>query len=303
MVIRGKTLRGAGFAALAIAGAVALPASAWAVAENWQIYFSESASPIMDSIRDFNYWIQILIGLIVLLVLVLLAWVLVRYNAKANPVPSRTSHNSFIEVIWTIGPVLILVGIAIPSFALLFAQYDPARAIPDYDPATAVTVKATGLQWSWKYEYPDLGLVEDQGTAIYSNPLPKEALAEGQVRLLSVDYPFVVPVDTVIRLQATADPTGVIHAVALPAFGVKIDAVPGRIHEMWFLAEREGIYYGQCSELCGTGHYNMPLEVRVVSPEVFQQWAETMVSDPDGANALLAAAEEARKANLAVAAR
>lgn len=296
-MIWGKTLRGAALATAAIAGAVALPASAWAVAEDWQIYFSESGSPVMDMIRSFNYGLQILIGLIVLFVLVLLAWVMIRYNAKRNPVPSRTSHNSFIEVVWTIGPVLILVGIAIPSFALLFAQYDPARAIPDYDPATAVTVKATGMQWSWKYEYPDLGLVEDQGTAIYSNPISDDLLTEGQHRLLSVDYPMVVPVGTVIRIQATADPTGVLHAVAIPAFGVKLDAVPGRINEMWFLAQREGIYYGQCSELCGTNHYNMPLEVRVVSPELFRQWAEMTVSDPDGANALLASAEEARKAN------
>lgn len=280
--------------AFGLAMAASLPFAGAVRAEephNWQIYFQESASPIMTQIREFNYWLQIVIALIAAFVLALLVIVITRFNARANPVPSRTSHNTAIEVLWTVVPVLILVGIAIPSFSLLFNQYDPGRVIADYDPATAVTIKATGNQWSWTYTYPDNGGIE-----LYSNPIPDDALAPGQPRLLAADYPMVVPVNTVIRLQATSDPTGVIHAVAIPAFGVKLDAVPGRITEMWFLAEREGTFYGQCSELCGLNHYNMPIEVRVVSKEQFDQWAGTAVSDPDAANQLLVEWDNQRRA-------
>lgn len=273
-----------------------MPAAANA-AEDWQIYFPDAASPIMEQILSFNYGLQIIIGLIVLLVMGLLAWVIIRYNAKANPVPSKTSHNTVVEVLWTIVPVLVLVGIAIPSFSLLFAQYDPARAIEDYDPADTITVKATGWQWFWSFSYPDNGDFE-----IFSNPIRDEnGEPAGEPRLLEVDNPMVVPVGTVIRLQSTADPSGVIHSFAMPSVGVKVDAVPGRINEVWFRADREGTFYGQCSELCGVNHFFMPIEMRVVSEAQFAEWAELAATDPTAASALLDTWDEERAATAAVA--
>ncbi|MGV8839948.1 MAG: cytochrome c oxidase subunit II [Bauldia sp.] len=271
---------------LAAAAALLAPGAALAQdhAEDWQIYFSEAASPIMENIRSFNGGIMIVITVITIFVMILLATVMIRFNSRRNPVPSKTTHNTMIEVLWTVVPVLILVGIAIPSFSLLFAQYDPGRIIADYDSEADLTLKATGQQWFWQYDYPDHPGIR----TITSTPLAEDALGPDDLRLLSVNNPAVVPVGTVVRLQITSGPTGVIHAFALPSMGVKLDAVPGRITESWFRADREGIFYGQCSELCGRAHYNMPIEVHVVSAEQFDQWVAAMEArDQAGANALL----------------
>lgn len=288
---------GAGLAAFT---AAAFASSAASALEDWQINFQEAASPVMERITSFNNGIMVLITLITLFVLALLTWVLIRYRAKVNPVPSKTTHNTTIEVLWTIVPVLILVGIAIPSFGLLFDQYDPARVIDDYDPETALNVKVRGNAWNWTYFYLDAeyDIGNDPRAGQYTS-LPAgdpNANFEGaDPRLLETTLPFVVPVDRVVRLQVTAAASGVLHAFALPAMGVKLDAVPGRITESWFLAEREGIYYGQCSELCGKFHYAMPIELRVVSAEQFEEWAAVAATgDFLGAKALLDGFEAAR---------
>ncbi|MCW5716092.1 MAG: cytochrome c oxidase subunit II [Bauldia sp.] len=271
---------------LAAVAALLAPGAALAQdhAEDWQLYFPEPASPIMENIISFNNGVMVVITVITIFVMLLLAIVMIRFNAKRNPVPSKTTHNTLVEVLWTVVPVLILVGIAIPSFSLLFAQYDPGRVIEDYNPDDSITLKATGQQWFWQYDYPDFPGVR----TITSIPLTDDLIGEHDLRLLSVNNPAVVPVGTVVRLQVTAAPTGVLHAFALQSMGVKLDAVPGRITESWFRADREGIFYGQCSELCGRAHYNMPIEVHVVSAEQFDQWIAAMEArDQAGANALL----------------
>jgi len=233
---------------------------------------------------------------IVLLVLALLIYVMVRFNAKANPVPSKTSHNTTVEVVWTVAPILILIAIAVPSFSLLFAQQDPGRILKDYDPAKVLTVKATGIQWYWNYEYPD-----HDGVAFDSNMLTDEQRTDPatQPRLLAVDNELIVPVGTVVRMQVIGQ--DVIHSFTVPAFGIKIDAIPGRLNETWFLAEREGVYYGQCSELCGINHAFMPIAVRVVKPEQFKSWVETAKSDLPGAYKALTASIAAESAKVAAA--
>lgn len=225
----------------------------------WQIGLQQSAAPVMDDVIWFHNYVMVIITLITLLVLVLLIVVAVKFNARSNPVPSRTTHNTAIEVTWTLVPVLILVAIAIPSFKLLFAQTNT--------PPADLTVKATGKQWFWSYSYPDHGNFE------FDSLMVQEAdLKPGQPRLLAADNAMVVPVNKVVRVLTTA--SDVIHAFALPSFGVKIDSVPGRINETWFRATREGVYYGQCSELCGRNHAYMPIEVRVVSEQAFTAWVE-----------------------------
>ena len=200
-----------------------------------------------------------IITAISLFVLGLLGWVAFRYRRAANPVPSRTSHNTTIEIIWTLVPVLILVGIAVPSIGLLAAQYKPVGK-------NAITIKATGNQWYWSYTYPDNGDFE-----IVSNMLPDDqARATGQPRLLAVDNRIVVPVGVPIRVLTTSN--DVIHSFAVPAFWTKMDAVPGRINETSFTVEKPGVYYGQCSELCGARHGFMPIAVEAVSPAQFAQW-------------------------------
>ena len=251
--------------------------------EPWQIGFQPAASPIMEMIHAFNNGLLIVVTLITLLVLGLLLWCMIRYNARSNPEPSRLSHNTLVEVIWTVFPILILVGIAVPSFSLLFAQHDPARAIPGFDPETdpQITIKAIGAQWYWTYEYPDNGDLSFDSLMLTDEELAADPSAGP--RLLAVDNDMVVPTGTVVRMQVIG--ADVIHAFAVPAFGVKIDAVPGRLNETWFRVDREGVYYGQCSELCGRDHAFMPIAVRAVSPEAFESWAEA-------ANDNLAAAYE-----------
>lgn len=223
------------------------------------IGLQEAASPLKHDAHFFHDWILLpIITAITLFVLALLAWIVIRYNAKANPTPATWSHNTTIEVIWTVVPVLILAGIAVFSFRLLYAYAD----MPEPD----LTVKVTGYQWNWGYEYPDYGVSE-----YISNVLPEEeARAQGAPYLLAADEPMVVPVGQTVRLIVTA--ADVIHAVALPAFGLKTDAVPGRVNETWFRAERTGVYYGQCSELCGVNHAYMPLQINVVTQAEFEQW-------------------------------
>ncbi len=262
--------------------------------EPWQIGLQPAASPIMEMIHTFNNGLLIVVSLITLLVLVLLAYCVVRFNARANPVPSRTSHNTLVEVLWTVLPILILVGVAVPSFSLLFAEHDPARAIPGYDPEAdpPLTIKATGNQWFWTYDYPDNDdlsfdslMLSDEARAADPNAGP---------RLLAVDNPLVVPVGKVVRMQVIG--ADVIHSFAVPAFGVKIDAIPGRLNETWFRVDREGMYYGQCSELCGRDHAFMPIAVQAVSQANFDAWAAAAPTDLDAAYEALVAAAPAEPA-------
>jgi cytochrome c oxidase subunit 2 len=222
----------------------------------WQLGLQGAGSPVMGDIIWFHNFLLWIIGLITLFVLALLVIVMVKFNARSNPVPSRTTHNTFIEVVWTVVPVLILVAIAVPSFRLLFFQLN----VPKAD----ITVKATGKQWFWSYSYPDDKFEFD------SLMVADKDLKPGQPRLLAVDNEMVVPVNKVVRVLTTG--ADVIHAFAVPSFGIKIDAIPGRINETWFKAEREGVYYGQCSELCGKDHAFMPITVRVVSDKDYAAW-------------------------------
>jgi len=244
-------------AALVLAVAASAGAAHAAVPEPWQLGLQEAVTPVKAQVVSFHDLLLIIITAITLFVLALLVFVAVRFRASANPTPSRTSHNTLIEVVWTVVPVIILVIIAIPSFRLLYFM-EKAE-----DPQ--MTVKAIGHQWYWEYEYPD-----HEGVVFSSYMIPDEDIRPGMHRLLEVDNRVVVPVDTTVRLLTTAG--DVLHAFAVPAFGVKKDAIPGRINETWFRAEREGVYYGQCSEICGTGHGFMPIAVEVVSREAYDAW-------------------------------
>ncbi|WP_011580084.1 MULTISPECIES: cytochrome c oxidase subunit II [Chelativorans] len=278
-------------------GALSLSASGAFAAQPqpWEMRFQSAATEIMREITWFEEYTLWFVGPIVLLVMALLAWCIFRYRASANPVPSRTSHNTLIEVLWTVGPVVVLLFLAIPSFQLLTHQYTP-------DEEPTLTVKATGVQWYWDYEYQDAEnplsftslLLQDGDRA----GAGKENVAQ-YPRLLAVDNEVVVPVNTTVRLLVTA--SDVIHAFAMPSFGIKVDAVPGRINETWFKAEREGLYYGQCSELCGKDHAFMPIAIRVVSQEQYQTWYAAAQQDLTGANRALMAAIENGKDKIAAA--
>jgi cytochrome c oxidase subunit 2 len=246
----------------------------------WEMNLQPAASPIAEMIHRFNNGLLIVVTLIVLFVLVLLLYCIIRFNARSNPVPSKVSHNTLIEVVWTVVPILILVGIAVPSFALLFAEHDPARAIAGYDPAVdkPLVIKATGNQWYWSYAYPDNGELSFDSVMLTDAERTDPA---NQPRLLAVDNQLVVPVGKVIRMQVIG--ADVIHSFAVPAFGVKIDAIPGRLNETWFRADREGVYYGQCSELCGRDHAFMPIAVRAVPQEKFDAWVAAAAKDLPGA--------------------
>ncbi|MFP1631745.1 cytochrome c oxidase subunit II [Zhengella sp. ZM62] len=249
----------------------------------WQMTLQDAATPIMREVRWFEQYTLWFIVPITLLVLALLVWVSLKYRASANPNPSRTSHNTLIEVIWTVGPVVILLFIAVPSFSLLTAQYTPPEE-------PALTVKATGYQWYWGYEYQN-----EEGAVTFDSVMLQEADREqygkqdvaAYPRLLAVDNDVVVPVDTTVRLLVTA--ADVIHSFAMPSFGVKVDAVPGRVNETWFKAEKEGVYYGQCSELCGKDHAYMPIAIRVVSQQQYDTWITAAANDLAGANRALMA--------------
>jgi len=243
---------------MGLAGGVLAASSAWAAQpEPWRITLQEAVTPVMEEIVQFHNLLFWLITVITLFVLALLVIVIVKFNARANPVPSKTTHNTLIEIAWTVIPVLILFLIAIPSFKILFHQLD----LPKAD----LTIKATGKQWYWNYVYPDNGPFEFDSVMV-----PQKDLKAGQPRLLAVDNEVVVPINKIVRVQTTA--ADVIHAFAVPAFGIKIDAIPGRLNETWFKATKEGVYYGQCSELCGKDHAFMPIAVRVVSEQAYATW-------------------------------
>lgn len=225
----------------------------------WQLGFQASAAPTMDDIVWFHNFVLWIITAITVFVLVLLLIVIVKFNARANPTPSRTTHNTLLEVLWTVIPVVILVVIAVPSFRILFVQLNT--------PPSDLTIKATGNQWNWTYTYPDEKI---EFTSIMLNDAERQKINPVPPRLLGVDNPIVVPVNKVVRVHVIG--SDVIHAWAVPSFGVKIDAIPGRLNETWFKATREGVYYGQCSELCGKDHAFMPIEVRVVSEQAYAAW-------------------------------
>jgi len=229
------------------------------VPRNWQMGFDPAASPTMERITEFHDLLLIIITLITIFVLGLLLYVMYRFAEKRSPTPSRTTHNTTIEVLWTVVPVIILVIIAIPSFKLLYY----VDRVEDAD----MTIKAIGHQWYWSYEYPDDGNFTFDAIMVAT-----EDLKEGQNRLLETDNYVVLPVDTKIRLLITA--ADVLHSFALPAMGIKMDAIPGRINETWVEITREGTFYGQCSEICGTGHSFMPIAVKAVSKADYAAWVE-----------------------------
>ncbi len=275
-------LTGSAVAFGAVSGLLASAAGALADKPvDWQLSWQDSATKIADQIHWFERYSLMFIIPVTGLVMLLLLWCILRFRKGANPVASKTSHNTTIEVIWTLGPVIILLFLAIPSFQLLTAQYSPDEP--------KLTVKATGYQWYWGYEYQteeplsfDALLLKDEDRASAG----KQDLA-AYPRLLAVDNEVVVPVDTTVRLLVTA--ADVIHSWAMPAFGVKMDGVPGRNNETWFKAAREGLYYGQCSELCGKDHAYMPIAVRVVSQERYDAWLAAARTDISGANKTLMA--------------
>lgn len=239
------------------------PAAAFAdYPKSWELNLQPPAGPLAEQMHNFHSLLLWVITAISVFVLFLLIWVILRYNAKSNPVPSTTTHNTMIEVVWTVIPVIILICIAVPSFKVLFTQ----GRIPEAE----MTLKVTGFQWYWGYEYPD-----NEGLAFNANMIPEKDIdpSKGQKRLLETDEEVVLPIDTVIRVQVTA--ADVIHAWTVPAFGVKKDAVPGRLNEAWFKISKPGVYYGQCSEICGTNHAYMPIKVRAVSKDEFTAWVQT----------------------------
>ncbi len=226
----------------------------------WQMGFQPAASMSATRIDDFHTLLLWIITAIALFVLVLLIWVIVRYNSKVNPVPAQFTHNVMIEVLWTVIPVVILIIIAIPSFKILYLNDSVVN--PE------MTLKITGRQWYWDYEYPD-----QDGIAFSSYMIADKEITSDQTRLLSTTNPVILPIDTNIVFQITGG--DVLHSWTIPAFGVKMDAVPGRLNETWVRIDKPGTYYGQCSELCGKDHAYMPIEIHAVSKEEFEAWVTT----------------------------
>jgi cytochrome c oxidase subunit 2 len=279
-----KALR---IAALSLLFAVASVPFAFAQAppttepHNWQLGFQQAATPVKERIASFHDELLIIITLITIFVMGLLAYVIVRFNARANPVPTRTTHNTLIEVIWTVVPVLILVIIAIPSFKLMYYMDRTAKA--------DMTIKVTGHQWYWSYEYPDAGEV-----GFDSNIIPVDQLKPGQKRLLDVDNRLIVPVDTTVRVLIIG--SDVMHSWFVPSFGVQMYAVVGRSNESWFNVEKEGVYYGQCNQICGVNHAFMPIVVEAVSKQAFAKWVDEkkkQARDDNAASVRLAGAAPA----------
>lgn len=238
---------------------LALPAFAEGSPSPWQLGFQSPASPSAEKMDEFHTLLLYIITAIVVFVTALLAWVLIRFNARANPTPSTTTHNVKLEILWTVVPVLILLVIAVPSFRLLY--------FADRAHTPEMTLKVTGKQWYWSYEYPDHGGVAFDSYMLKDNEIDS---AKSQIRLLSTDNPVVLPVDTDIQILVTA--SDVIHSWAIPSLGLKTDAVPGRNNETWVRITKPGTYYGQCSELCGKDHAYMPVEIQAVSKDEFASW-------------------------------
>lgn len=236
-----------------------LPSAAFAaMPKDWGINLQEAASPMAEHIHEFHNMLLWIIIATALFVLVLLIWVIIRYNHKANPVPAKFTHHVMLEILWTLVPIIILVFIAVPSFRILY--YNDRTETPE------MTLKIVGYQWYWNYEYPDHGDI-----AFDSYMVADDEITGDQQRLLSTDTQVVLPVDTDIQLLISAG--DVLHSWAIPAFGVKLDGVPGRWNETWVHINKPGIYYGQCSELCGKDHSYMPIEVKAVSKEDYKAWA------------------------------
>jgi len=276
----------------AASGALADGTNALGHPEPWQMGLQQAASPSAEGIAVFHNLLLWIISIIVVFVAVLLVYVIWRFNEKKNPVPSKITHNTMIEFVWTAVPILILVAIAIPSFRLLYLQRD----IPEAE----LTIKATGNQWYWSYEYPEYKSAD--GEAISFDAVMKSDAERGpnDPRLLAADTPVIVPVNKIVKVIVTA--SDVIHSWAMPSFGTKIDAIPGRLNEIWFKVEKPGVYYGQCSELCGQGHAFMPIEVRVVSQDDFKKWLEeTKTAGLETANKNIVAKMNAAKATEKVA--
>jgi cytochrome c oxidase subunit II len=258
MLPESETARAFTAALLAVVGAFAITtAAAAAEPQPWQIGMQPAATPVREHLSALHDELLVIITLITLFVLSLLVYAMWRFSAKRHPVPTRTSHNTVIEMLWTVIPVLILVIIAIPSFKLMYYM--------DRVPDPEMTIKVTGHQWYWSYEYPD-----QDGLAFDSNIIPENELKPGQKRLLDVDNPLVVPADTVIRVQITG--TDVIHSWFVPSFGVQEYAIVGRLNESWMKIEHEGTYYGQCNQICGVNHAFMPIKIEAMSKDAFQQW-------------------------------
>ena len=232
------------------------------IAEDYGIDLQNPVTEVARDVYSMHAFVTIIMAIITLFVLGLIIWVCYKYSAKKNTNPSKTVHNTLIEILWTAVPVLILVVIAVPSFKLLYKQ----DVIPEPD----LTIKAIGYQWYWGYEYPDNGNFTYEAFMVQS----EDELEEDKPykRMLTTDTKVVVPVNKIVRMQVTA--ADVLHSWAIPAFGVKTDAVPGRLNETWFKAEKTGIFYGMCSELCGVNHQSMPIEVHVVTQEEFDVWVE-----------------------------
>jgi cytochrome c oxidase subunit 2 len=248
-------------AGLALLAVGICSAAGWAQQPHpWQLGMQPPATPVKERIHALhNDILMPIITIITLIVMGLLAYVMVRFHHRRHPIPTRTSHNAVIEILWTVVPVLILVVMAIPSFKLMYYM--------DRAPDAEMTVKATGKQWFWTYEYPDQG-----GLAFDSSIVEDKDLKPGQPRLLEVDNPLVVPVKTTIRVQVAGVPDGVIHSWFVPSFGVQEYAMPGRLNESWMRVEREGTYYGECNQICGVNHSRMPIEIKAVSRADFQKW-------------------------------
>ena len=256
-MLRKKMKTGAGVVAALMASA----GSAFALPVPWQMGFQPAASPVMQRIEEFHTFVLYIITAVSVFVLALLVWIVIRYNQRANPVPSKVSHNTILEVVWTVLPVVILVVIAIPSFKLLYYEAE----IPPPD----LTIEAIGKQWYWSYQYQTNGNFQFDSLGL-TQPDKDKSAGTGEPRLLGVDNPVVVPINKVVRVITTG--ADVIHSWAVPQFGVKMDAVPGRLNQTWFKATQTGTFYGQCSELCGANHAFMPIEVKVVSQADFDSW-------------------------------
>ncbi len=255
-----RAVKGAGLVIVAILVASASPLVAIAAQPvNWQMHFQPPATPVMERVLGFHWLLLPIITVIALFVLGLLLVCMIRFSARNNPVPSKLSHNTLLEVLWTVVPIMILIVIAVPSFRLLYFSDRTADA--------DMTIKAIGNQWYWTYEYPDHGAFEFDAVM-----KEDDELADGELRLLTTDNMVVVPAETNVRLLVTA--SDVIHSWAIPAFGVKLDGVPGRLNEPWFRVNQPGVYYGQCSELCGPRHGFMPIMVKAVPKDEFDAWVK-----------------------------
>jgi cytochrome c oxidase subunit II len=277
------SLKRTGLATALLALIAGWPCAALAAPENWKLDFQPAASPVMEQIEDFHRLLLYIIVAICLFVLVLLLWILVRYNQRTNPTPSKVHHNTVLEVVWTVVPVIILVLIAIPSFRLLYFESD----IPKPD----VFIRAIGHQWNWSYAFPKDGGFEFTSNSLSSPESDEPAIKAHEPRLLGVDNPIEVPVNKVVEIETTG--ADVIHSWALPQMGVKMDAIPGRLNHTWFKATKVGTFYGECSELCGVRHAFMPIEVKVVSEPDYQAWLAATKKkyasiDSDGATRLAA---------------